>query len=387
MKYYVKADRFLLEKGEKLSSYLFVENGRFGGFVDEVPEHSQVADWSGYTVAPGLFDTHIHGIGGYDVMDGCPEAIEGISQAIVRLGVTRFLPTTLTSHDRHLEKSLRAITEAMNNGLPGAKSTGIFLEGPYFTEAYKGAQNDRYFRDPNKKEFMKWQTLANGEITKIAIAPERDGAIDFIRWASRRGICVSIAHSEASYDCCSEAVAAGANTFVHLFNGMSGLHHREPGVVGAAFINEDAFAELICDGHHVHPDVAKLALRLKGDNLVLITDCMRAGLMPDGPYKLGEYDVIMKDGIARTETGSLAGSTVTLLDSVKNLWNWTNQPLHKIWHLGSLSPAKSVGKDAELGSIFPGKRADYVVLDNNFNIQATAIDGIMKYERKEGGKR
>ncbi len=377
----MKADRFLLEKGEKLSSYLLVENGQFIGFVDGISERVQVVDWSGHTIAPGLFDTHIHGVGGYDVMDGHPDAIEQISKSIVRLGVTRFLPTTLTSSTAHLEKAIHAITEAVRKGLSGAKTEGIFLEGPYFTEQFKGAQNSEYFRNPNYKEFMKWQDMANGHITKIALAPERDGAIDFIRLLRKENICVSVAHSEASYDCCTEAVAAGAKIFVHLFNGMSGLHHRDPGVVGAAFMNDDTFAELICDGHHVHPDIAKLAIRIKGENIVLITDCMRAGLMPDGPYKLGEYDVTMKDGVARTETGSLAGSTLTLLDGVKNVCNWTVQPLHEIWHLGSLSPAKSVGKDAELGSIFPGKRADFVVLDNDLNIQATVVDGILKYKR------
>lgn len=381
MKYVVKADHFLLENEVKTSSYLLVENGLFGGFVNELPANVDVVDWSGYTIAPGLFDTHIHGINGYDVMDATVEAMEHISTSIARLGVTRFLPTTLTSHTTQLEKAIIAIREAVEKGLPGAQSEGIFLEGPYFTTTHKGAQNADYFRDPSYDELMEWQALAGGHISKIALAPERDGAIDFIHHVSQQNICVSIAHSEASYDCCSNAVDAGATKFVHLFNGMSGLHHRNPGVVGAAFTHEQTFAELICDGHHVHPDIAALALRLKGEYLVLITDCMRAGLMPDGTYDLGEYAVTMKDGIARTHSGSLAGSTLTLIDGVENLCNWTDRPLYEIWHLGSLSPAKSLGREQELGSIFPGKRADFVVLDTDLQVQATVIDGIPTYKK------
>src|SRR5699024_1172809 len=157
---------FLLEKGEKTSGYLLVENSQFGRFVDDVPTNEKVVDWSGYTIAPGLFDTHIHGISGYDVMDGDPEAIRQISEAILPLGVTRFLPTTLTSSDAHLEKAILAINEAVKSGLRGAKSEGVFLEGPYFTEKYKGAQNPDYFRDPNYSEFKKWQQLAGDQIIK-----------------------------------------------------------------------------------------------------------------------------------------------------------------------------------------------------------------------------
>ncbi|MEC5423433.1 N-acetylglucosamine-6-phosphate deacetylase [Virgibacillus sp. C22-A2] len=379
MNYYIKADRFLLEQKENYYCYLKVENGRFGLFTNEVPATAEVVDWSGYTIAPGLFDTHIHGINGHDMMDGIPEAVHAVSEAILSLGVTRFLPTTLTSSKADLDQAIRAVTEAVNSGLPGARSEGIFLEGPYFTEKHKGAQNPAYFRDPSMDEFQHWQQLAEGSIVKIALAPEREGSVEFIRSMSEAGILVSIAHTDASYECCTNAVNAGARNFVHLFNGMSGLHHREPGVAGAALTQDHAFAELICDGFHVHPDVAAMALRTKQDKLVLITDCMRAGLMPDGEYQLGEFPVIMQDGIARTKTGSLAGSTLKLIEAVKNLQQWSGKPLTEIWHRGSLSPAMSLGKEKELGSIQPGKIADYVVLDNNLHVQAAAVEGVVKY--------
>lgn len=384
MTYYIKADRFLLENGEKEAGYLCVENGRYSAFVEVVPKDAEVMDWGGYTIAPGLFDTHIHGIKGLDIMDGKADAVRGISEALLPLGVTRFLPTTLTSSKAGLDVAIKAVVGAVERGLPGAQSEGIFLEGPYFTEKHKGAQNPDYFRDPSIAEFRHWQELAEDSIVKIALAPERDGSEPFIRTVSGEGVLASIAHSDAGYDCCVGAVDAGARNYVHLFNGMSGLHHREPGVVGAALSDSRAYAELICDGHHVHPEVATLAMRVKEDKLVLITDCMRAGLMPDGTYQLGEFPVIMSDGVARTETGSLAGSTLKLLDGVKNLQKWSGQSLAEVWHKGSLSPAASLGRDAELGSIQAGKVADYVVLDSDMQVHATAVAGEIKYQRVEG---
>lgn len=379
MTYFIKADHFLLENEVKHNGYLEVRNGRFGSFVEEVPDNMTVMDWSGYTIAPGLFDTHIHGINGYDIMDGSVEAVHGISESILPLGVTRFLPTTLTSSKEDLDAAISAVYKAVNQGLAGAQSEGIFLEGPYFTEKHKGAQNPDYFRDPNYAEFQKWQLLAGGSIVKIALAPERKGALEFIRSVQNDGVLASIAHTNASFACCIQAVDAGARNFVHLFNGMSGLHHREPGVSGAALTDGRAFAELICDGHHVHPEVAVLAAQIKGDKLLLITDCMRAGLMPDGNYKLGEFPVVMKEGIARTETGSLAGSTLKLIDGVKNLYTWSGKPLYEIWHHASLSPASSLGRENVLGSITDGKVADYVVIDDDINVQATAVAGEIKY--------
>lgn len=382
MSYYLKAEKYLLENEEKIGGYLFVENGRFGSFVSQVPEGAQVIDYSGYTIAPGLFDTHIHGIKGNDIMDGEVEAVQEISKTLVSLGVTRFLPTTLTSSKDDLEQAIIAVREAVKEGLPGAQSEGIFLEGPYFTELHKGAQNTSYFRDPDIEEFQYWQRLAHGSIKKIAIAPEREGAFDFIQKVSDEGVLVSIAHSDATYVCCKEAVDAGARNYVHLFNGMTGLHHREPGVVGAALMDDRAYAELICDSFHVHPDVSTLALRIKGTKLQLITDCMQAGLMPDGNYQLGEFPVVMKDGIAHLKSGSLAGSTLKLINGVKNLQEWSSEPLYKIWHLGSLTPADSVGMGLYFGSILPGKIADYVVLDEQLEIQATTVAGEIKYMKQ-----
>src|SRR5690625_1347876 len=381
MTYYIKADRFLLEHGQKTAGYLCVEAGRFGEFVETVPSQEEIIDWSGFTIAPGLFDTHIHGIKGRDVMDGDSAGIHVISESLLSLGVTRFLPTTLTSDKTDLDRAITSVVEAVQHGLPGAQSEGIFLEGPYFTEEHKGAQNPGYFCDPSIGEFQHRQELARGTIVKIALAPERAKSKEFIRYISDADILASSAHTDASYDYCVGAVDAGARCYVHLFNGMSGLHHREPGVAGAALTDKRAFAELICDGYHVHPSVATLALNVKNDKLVLITDCMRAGLMPDGNYNLGEFPVNMQDGMARTESGSLAGSTLKLIDGVKNLYTWSGKDLSEVWHRGSLSPAASLKRDPDLGSIQTGKVADYVVLNDEIQVEATAVDGEVKYRK------
>ena len=231
MTYFIKADRFLLENEEKKSGYLQVDNGRFGAFADMVPDNADVVDWSGYTIAPGLFDTHIHGINGHDIMDGSVEAVQGISESVLPLGVTRFLPTTLTSSKEDLNAAISSVKDAVKKGLVGAQSEGIFLEGPYFTEKHKGAQNPGYFRDPDYAEFLEWQQLADGMIVKIALAPEREGSLEFIQAVSQNGVLASLAHTDSSFDRSRHAIDAGARNFVHLFSGMSGLHHREPGVV------------------------------------------------------------------------------------------------------------------------------------------------------------
>jgi N-acetylglucosamine-6-phosphate deacetylase len=384
MTYYVKADRFLLENEERLGGFLQITNGRFGEFTEKVSVDANVLDYSGCTIAPGLFDTHIHGIKGYDIMDGKLESVQAISESILSLGVTRFLPTTLTAATDDLKQAIISIRNAVHEGLPGALAEGIFLEGPYFTDLHKGAQNPNFFRNPDIGEFKQWQRLAEGMIVKIAIAPERIGTFEFIRNVSEKGVLISIAHTDASYECCKEAVDYGVKNYVHLFNGMTGLHHRNPGVVGAALSDDRVFAELICDGHHVHPDIAMLAYRIKNEKLMLITDCMRAGSMSDGNYILGEYPVVMKNGIVRLNTGSLAGSTLKLIDGVKNLSKWSDSPLHKVWHLASLTPAMSLGKERELGSIEFGKIADYVVFDSSFEIRATAVAGEIKWD--EGSK-
>ncbi|WP_243344561.1 N-acetylglucosamine-6-phosphate deacetylase [Anaerococcus sp. AGMB09787] len=369
-KYIVLEDRILED------AYMEVENGKIKAFSKKEPEDYEDL---GEIMAPGLVDTHIHGYGGKDIMDCEPGYLNEISKGILECGVTSFLPTTLTDTVEKLDKACEIIGKE-HEGVEGAKVRGVFLEGPFFTEKYKGAQNPGYMSDPAIDKLKRWKDLSDGLVNKIAIAPERDGSIEFIKEANAMGVKVALGHSDASYDRAVEAVDAGANIFVHVYNGMSGLHHRNPGMVGAA-MTTDSYGELICDGHHVSPKAAEILMDQKGrDKVALITDCMSAGGMPEGDYKLGEFPVIVKDGTARLKDGgSLAGSILRLKEAVKNVVDWQIADVFEAIQMASLVPAKSVDIDDVCGKLHVGYDADFIILDENLDLQATYLNGERVY--------
>ncbi len=374
----LKGDCYLRNK-ILMNGFLVIEDGKI---VDIKSEYTgEFEDLTGHIIGPGFFDTHIHGYEGYDIMDLKPENVEHISQNIVKMGVTSFLATTLTSSRETLEEALR-IVKNQKDKLNGAKLKGVFLEGPFFTVKYKGAQNANYMVAPNTRMIEELQEISGGLIKKVAIAPEYENSVDFIKDMNKMGIYVALGHSDASYEEAREAVEAGANVFVHTFNGMSGLHHREPGMVGAAMHLKEAYSELICDGYHVHPVAVDILMEAKGrEKIALITDCMMAGGMPEGSYTLGEYDVDVRDGQARLESGSLAGSVLKLSDGVKNVVNWGAATIHEAIMMASYVPAKSLGLDNEIGVIDIGRSADIVVMDKSLNLIRTYVDGQLKYSK------
>lgn len=375
MKKYVYAELFYCANGVKGPGYLAIEDGNFGGFQTEKPE-GEILDYSGKQVAPGFVDTHIHGYNGHDVMDNSVDGLNVISEGILSCGVTSYLPTTLTASTEELNAVCQTIGE---NGdkIKGAKIQGIFLEGPFFNEKYKGAQNPKYMSDPSIATLKKWQELANGSVRKIAIAPERDGALPFIDYATKNDINVAIAHTDATYEQCKAAVDQGANIFVHTFNGMRGLHHREPGVVGAAMSLKDAFSELICDGHHVHPVSAGIVMDAHGrDKTMFVTDCMRGGGIGEGDSMLGEFEVTIKDGAARLKSdGNLAGSVLEMITAVQNVVAWGIATPEEAINMASIVPAKSVGIDNRCGQIKKGHPADFLILDQDLSLLETYLDG------------
>ena len=365
-KYIVLEDRILE------NCYMEVEDGKIKSFSKkEVEEYEDL----GEIIAPGLVDTHIHGYGGKDIMDCKKGYLDEISKGILECGVTSFLPTTLTDSTEKLNEACKVIGDEYKS-VTGAKVRGIFLEGPFFTEKYKGAQNASYMSDPDIEKLKKWKELSNGLVNKIAIAPEREGAIDFIKEANAMGVRVALGHSDASFDEAVDAVDAGANIFVHVYNGMSGLHHRNPGMVGAA-MSTDSYGELICDGHHVNPNAANILMNAKSrDRIALITDCMSAGGMPEGDYKLGEFPVVVKDGTARLkDSGNLAGSILRLKEAVKNVVEWEIADEYEAIQMASLIPAKSLGIDDVCGKLHEGYDADFIVLDENLDLKATFLNG------------
>lgn len=379
MKKYFKAAKIFTNTNVMTDTFLVVENGKIVDFVDEYD--GEYEDLSDKYIAPGLVDTHVHGYKNVDVNDAVAGTLNIMSEGLLEMGVTSFLPTTLTSS----VETLNAACEYVKNEYKectGAKVKGIFLEGPFFTETYKGAQNPAYMSDPSIEKLRKWHELSGGLVNKIAIAPEREGVSEFIKKAKEMGVYVALAHSDATYDQAISAVNAGANIFIHLYNGMRGLHHREPGMVGAA-LSSDAYAELIADGYHVHPAAASVAMRAKGhDKVALITDCMRAGGMPNGDYTLGEFPVVVKDGTARLKSGSLAGSILDLKQGVKNVFDWDIASVAQAIEMATKVPAESVGIDGEAGYLRVGRDADFVVFDTQLNLERTYLDGELRYQNK-----
>lgn len=384
MHYLIYADKFFFENETAEKGYLEIVDGVIGNFYETLPGHTnwEIRDFSNFSIAPGLVDTHIHGLMNRDFMDLNGESVLEISEYLPSTGVTSFLPTSLSDSVENIEMFCRVIAD--NAALAsGAKIQGIYLEGPFFTQKHKGAQNPKFFLDPDLAIFSKWQLAANGLIRKIAIAPERKGAVNFIKALKNQGIVVALGHSDAGYDQAVAAVQAGAKIFVHLYNGMSGLHHRNPGMVGACFNTDDSIAELICDGYHVHPGAVQTAIKVKTtDRIALITDSMRAGGLPEGDYTLGEFPVRLKDGAVRLTDGSnsLAGSCLKLIDAVNNVINWGIATPQQALKMATLIPAESCGIADVCGRISEGYPADFIVLDQNMNLRETYIDGMSVYQ-------
>ena len=378
---YIKANKFYYPYETKLGGYLELVDDSFGKWLSTVPEGAQVLDYSGYEIAPGFVDTHIHGFAGADVMDNKEESLATMSRDLLSDGVTSFLPTGLTASFETLNKVCQT-TAKFAGKETGARIQGLFFEGPYFTEKYKGAQNPSYMRNPSTSELDQWLASSKGLLKKIALAPEREGTAEFISYACKRGVVVALGHSDATYQEAVEAVEAGASVWVHAYNGMRGLNHREPGMVGAVYNIPNTYAELICDGYHVHICVCDILLHQKRpDHVVLITDCMSAGGQPDGDYMLGEYPVTVENGTARLKSnGALAGSILQLKDGVKNIVDWGLVSKANAIMMASLIPAISVGIDEVCGQIKEGHLADFIVLDKEMNLRATYLAGKKVYE-------
>ncbi|WP_368195967.1 N-acetylglucosamine-6-phosphate deacetylase [Aeromonas sp. R2-2] len=326
-------------------------------------------------LVPALIDGHVHGGAGVDVMDSEDNALATLSMAKAAEGVGAFLATTVTAPLPEIEQTLARIADGVARGMPGAELLGCYLEGPYFTPDNKGAHDQALFRELDIAELNHLQQLARGTLKVVALAPEKTNAIAAIHHLAANGIRVMLGHSAADHDTTMAALAAGASGLVHCFNGMRGLHHREPGMVSAGLVHPAAWLELIADGHHLHPSVLKLCHCCAGQRLLLVTDAMRAAGMPDGHYLLGNYRVEMKNGVVRTETGGLAGSTLTLLGAVRNMVQLANVPLDEAIAMASLAPAKMLGIADRLGSLAVGKQANLLALTTELHQQHIWLAG------------
>ncbi|QBC42240.1 N-acetylglucosamine-6-phosphate deacetylase [Iodobacter fluviatilis] len=324
---------------------------------------------------PALIDSHVHGAAGFDTMDASSHALDEISMHFARFGVGAFLATTVTAPVPAITAALTEISRSRERGLPGAELLGSYLEGPYFTAKCCGAHPVQWMRSLDIGELQSWLDIAGDSLHTVALAPELAGSDEAIAWLRRKGVRVLIGHSDASYDQTLHALQAGAQGIVHCYNGMRGLHHRDPGVVGAGLTTDGCDVEMIADGHHVHPAAVKIALSCCGEErLLLITDAMRATGMSDGTYQLGEMQVNMQNGVVRTDVGGLAGSTLHLIDAVRHAQKWLGLPLERAWALASRNPARSLGL-ADLGSIAIGKKASLTLISPDLAVMGTWVQG------------
>jgi len=333
-------------------------------------------------VEKGRIDIHVHGGGGSDVMDGDYEAINQIAISHSHFGTTSFLPTTMTMSKDKIIRSLRSICEAVKKGTAGAEILGIHMEGPYINPEKKGAQKEEDIRKISIDEFSEFNQASGNLIRLVTIAPEMPGAIGLIKYLYEQGIITSVGHTNATYVQTQAGIRAGLSHVTHTFNAMRELHHREPGVVGAALISPELTVEIIADGIHIHSIVLKILTKIKeGEKVVLITDAMRAAGLKEGTYDLGGQEVIVTKGQARLKDGTLAGSVLTMDKAVKNMVNKIGIQLPKAIQMASYNPAKSIGIENKKGSIEPGKDADIVILNKNLETELTMVAGKVVYRR------
>ena len=361
-----------------LENKVLVFNEKIINIVNEAPKDCEIIDANGNYVCPGLIDIHIHGNMGKDTMDGTDDAICTIAKSIARHGVSSFLPTTMTMDEKSITNAIDTIKKYMDKDTKGAQIIGTHLEGPFINKKYKGAQNEAFIINPSYEFIEKYKDV----IKIITYAPEKDVDMEFTKKIkANTDIVLSIGHSKATYDEAKEAINMGASNITHTFNGMSGLNHRNPGVVGAA-LTTNVYCEVIADEIHIMKDLFQFILNNKGeDKIILITDSIEAGGLEDGEYSLGGQKVIVKSNQARLESGSLAGSVMPLNKMVYNFMNNTNLDMRKVIKLASINPAKSIGIDNKKGSIEIGKDADIAIFDKDINCHMTINCGKVIYKK------
>ncbi len=371
----IYAKQALTPVGWLANAMLTIKNGK----IIKIEQTDKVCS-DNIKVLPALIDTHVHGVMGADTMDANHEALNTMSCFLAQHGIGAFLATTVTESHKKIEAALVQVKQSIKQGVAGATLLGSYLEGPFFNAVHKGAHPETLLHAPDRKLIEKWLALAEGTLKCIALAPEYPNALEIIAWLRSINIRVMVGHTNADYQTTKAALLAGASGVVHCYNGMSGLHHRNPGVVGAALTIDNCQTEIIIDGHHVHPAAVDIAYKCCGKNLLLISDAMRATGMSDGDYQLGKLKVHVQDHIVWTEDGSLAGSTLTIDRAVSNLADYANISFAQAWLHGSFYPAKALGIDDTLGSIAPNKLANLVLLNDNNQIVATIINGHVVYK-------
>ena len=369
----------LTEEGLKKTS-LEIKDGKIakiGEFVGGVELNEE------YFVLPGFIDQHVHGAAGSDAMDGTKEDLLKIANALASEGTVAFLATTMTQSVENINKALNAVKEYKEANIEeGAEILGVHLEGPFISLKHIGAQPLEYVAKPDVEVFKKYQEVSGNNIKLVSLAVEEEGATELVEYLAKTGVVASLGHTDATASAVEAAIKAGAKNVTHTYNAMKPLHHREIGTVGSALLYDELNCELICDGIHVSKPAINLLRKCKPqDKLTLVSDAMRAKHMPDGEWELGGQAVFVKNGEARLIDGTLAGSTLLMNTGLRNIKNVLELSLEDTINMATKNPAINLGIYDTKGSIKEGKDADFAVIDNDFNVYMTVVEGNVVFNK------
>ncbi|MCI8549949.1 MAG: N-acetylglucosamine-6-phosphate deacetylase [Lachnospiraceae bacterium] len=364
--------------GQFMEAQLVIRDGKIESVLP-YNTHPAEKDWGNKRVLPGFLDIHTHGAYGFDTNDGEPEGLRNWIKRLPEEGVTAFLPTTVTGEKEVLVKALKNVAAVAEEGCAGAEILGIHLEGPYLASAYRGAQPEGAIVKASVEEFKEYQSVSKGMIRYVTLAPECDEGFALTKYCTKTGVAVSMGHSGASYEQAVMAVANGAVSMTHVYNGMTGYHHRKPGMVGAAFRLRDLYGEVICDGIHSHPAALNNFFQAKGRNYgIMVSDSLEAkGCPPGGSYSLGgqqvELDAQGTARIAGAET--IAGSTLKINEGLRILVEEAMVPFDVAVNSCTVNPARCIGIDRRKGKLAAGYDADLVVLEDDYSVVETYCRG------------
>jgi N-acetylglucosamine-6-phosphate deacetylase len=385
--------RIVTEMGIVENGWLVIQHGSILAIGEGTPSadyhnsESLRIDAGGGWLLPGFIDVHVHGGFGHDFMDADAEGLDAITGFHARHGTTTMLATTVTAPKEQLDGVLERVSRYVKQPMPYAQLAGVHLEGPFISAKWPGAQNPKHIVPPCLPWLEEWTAAYPGLVKIQTLAPETEGALPYIAALRRHGIVPASGHTDATYEQLKKAADAGLQHAIHTFNAMRGLHHREPGTVGAVFEDDRITAEVIADGHHVHQACVRLLARIKGaERTVLITDAISAAGLGNGDYELGGLGVVVKDGVARLKDGdSLAGSTLTMIEAFRFAVTRADISVANASRMASGNPARLIGIDGETGSIASGKRADLVLLDADMNLTGVWAAGRQQLEPSVSG--